>query len=198
MDTVLPLIIVNVVLAAMLIERVLETFARREKTEGVLRAAWTFWIMTIVYIVVIWVAVIDFLYFSNHANYNYVVAGGGLVLYFFGLIVRNWCIRVLGKYWSVHIEIRKSHRLIVKGPYKYSRHPAYLAIAAEIVGICLFLNSYTAFLIALLFFMPTIVHRIYTEEREMVSELGQEYLAYRERVPVFFPFPKRCKKTSGS
>jgi protein-S-isoprenylcysteine O-methyltransferase Ste14 len=195
---VVRLIIFTAVLAAILIGRFLETFAQREKIKGALKAPLTFWLMTSVYIIVILVATVDFLYFSNDANYNYVVSGAGLVLYFFGLIVRNWCIKILGKYWSVHIEIRESHKLIVEGPYKYSRHPAYLAIAAEIVGICLFLNSYWAFLMAVLFFMPTIVHRIYIEEEEMVSKLGQEYLSYKKRVPVFFPFLKRRKKSSES
>ena len=187
-------IIFTTILAVILIERFLETFARREKIKGALKVPWTFWIMTIVYIVVVTVAFIDFLYFSNSANHNYVLSGAGLALYVFGLMLRNWCIRVLGKYWSVHVEIRESHRLIIEGPYKYSRHPAYLAIAAEVLGICLFLNSYKAFFVAFLFFMPTIVHRIYLEEGEMVSKLGQEYLAYKERVPVFFPFLKRRKK----
>ena len=195
MNTVTRLIIFSAVLGVILIERFLETFARRNKIKGALKVPWTFWIMTIVYTVVVSVAFLDFLYFSNTANYNYVLSGVGLALYVFGLIVRNWSIRVLGKYWSVHIEIRESHKLIVGGPYKYSRHPAYLAIAAEVVGICLFLNSFKAFFIALLFFMPTIVHRIYLEEQEMASKLGQEYLAYRERVPVFFPFLRGCKKS---
>jgi len=189
------LITFTAILAVIIIERFLETFARREKLKGTLKAPWTFWIMTVVYIIVVTVAFIDFLYFSNSANHNYVVSGGGLGLYVFGLMLRNWCIRILGKYWSVQVEIRDSHRLIIQGPYKYSRHPAYLAIAAEVVGICLLLNSYKAFFMALLFFMPTIVHRIYLEEEEMASKLGQEYLAYKERVPVFFPFLKWRKES---
>jgi len=67
----------------------------------------------------------------------------GLVLFVVAVAVRVTAIRALGRFWSLHLEIRQDHQLITEGIYGSLRHPAYLAIMLEVGlhspgGQCLF------------------------------------------------------------
>jgi methyltransferase len=49
--------------------------------------------------------------------------------------LRWWCIRVLGTYWNTRVIVIPGAPLVTAGPYRWIRHPNYLAVIAE--GIAL-------------------------------------------------------------
>jgi len=61
----------------------------------------------------------------------------------------------------------------------------------EILGVPLIPNSYYAFYLALLVYVPLLFLRICLEERVMAETLGEEYLRYKEEVSRFLPIRKR-------
>jgi methyltransferase len=66
---------------------------------------------------------------------------------FFGLFVcaqflRYWAIASLGKFWNTRILVVPDGQLVAKGPYRYLRHPNYLAVAIEIASIPLLFSCY--------------------------------------------------------
>jgi protein-S-isoprenylcysteine O-methyltransferase Ste14 len=101
--------------------------------------------------------------------------------------IRRRAIRELGKMWSLHVEIRDRHELVMSGPYRWVRHPAYSSMILELLSFALLLQSrYTAALVALLF-APTLVARIRIEEAALCAQISG-YADYRRSTPALFPY----------
>lgn len=62
--------------------------------------------------------------------------------------LRWWCVRTLGERWNTLVIVVPGLPLVTSGPYRWLRHPNYVAVVAE--GIALPL-VHTAWLTALLF-----------------------------------------------
>ena len=163
--------------------------SQREKVIGQVKQRWTFSLLFAAHVIVVMGSIVEYLLLKR--DISLIVTFLGIILYLCGLIGRNWSIRTLRKYWSIHLEIRKDHKLIRNGPYKYMRHPAYLSILFEVCGIPLILNSYFVFLFAVAAYIPLIVLRIYYEEKEHLTLFGPEYNAYQKEVRALFPIRKK-------
>ena len=60
--------------------------------------------------------------------------------------IRYWAVASLGKRWNVRVITIPGMALSTAGPYRFMRHPNYLAVALEGVAIPLIHNAYlTAF-----------------------------------------------------
>jgi methyltransferase len=62
--------------------------------------------------------------------------------------LRWWCIVSLGKRWTTRVVVLPGAPPITRGPYRWLRHPNYVAVAAEIVALPL---VHTAWATALVF-----------------------------------------------
>ncbi|WP_019544471.1 isoprenylcysteine carboxyl methyltransferase family protein [Streptomyces sulphureus] len=62
--------------------------------------------------------------------------------------LRWWCVRSLGSRWNTRVVVVPGLPLVERGPYRWLRHPNYLAVVAEGVALPL---VHTAWLTALLF-----------------------------------------------
>ena len=100
-----------------------------------------------------------------------------------------WAIKTLDKYWTIEIEIRDVHPLIKNGPYKYMRHPHYLFLFCEVLGLPLIANAYYSFVFIAIIFIPLIILRFIFEEKALTEKFGAEYLKYKKEVWAFFPIP---------
>lgn len=66
-------------------------------------------------------------------------------------LLRYWSIQSLGPFWNTRIMVLPGAVPVVKGPYKYFRHPNYLAVILEFVLIPLLFNAfYTCILFSIL------------------------------------------------
>lgn len=63
-------------------------------------------------------------------------------------VLRWWCIRSLGNQWNTRVLIVPGLSLVSRGPYRWLRHPNYVAVLAEIVALPL---VHTAWVTALVF-----------------------------------------------
>ena len=70
-----------------------------------------------------------------------------LLLYFILLAFKAWVIISLGKFWNTKIYRIPNTPLVKKGPYKYSKHPNYLLVVAEIFIIPLVFHLYQTALV---------------------------------------------------
>lgn len=122
---------------------------------------------------------------------NFALSIVGLVLFFIGFFIRRWVIHTLGPYWSIDIEMREKHPLIMTGPYAFCRHPNYLAIFLEVIGFCLVANAFITLFISLLLYIPLLVTRIKVEEHELRAQFNKSYGEYSQKVPLLIPFFKK-------
>lgn len=90
-----------------------------------------------------------------------------LTLFLIAQSGRIWAIRSLGKHWNTKIIVVPDADVVIKGPYKYFKHPNYIIVATEILVISLLFNAYyTAIIFSLLnVWMMTV--RIPLEEKAL-------------------------------
>jgi protein-S-isoprenylcysteine O-methyltransferase Ste14 len=75
-----------------------------------------------------------------------------------------------------------STALLLSGPYRFSRNPMYLGMAAILLGVAIYAGSLTPFIV-IPAFMALIRERfILPEEAKLEAAFGAEYLAYKARV----------------
>jgi len=173
----------------MAIHRIHSTFFEQREKGGKIEKKWTLYALTTAHFIVGIGTTIE--YFWVRREINYIVSGIGLGMFSVALAGRNWATRTLGKLHSPHIEIKKKHQLIKKGPYKYLRHPYYSSVIFEILGVPLIPNSYYAFCLALLVYIPLLFLRVWFEEKVMAQTFGEEYYQYKKEVPEYLPIRKR-------
>ncbi|GIO06340.1 hypothetical protein J31TS6_23680 [Brevibacillus reuszeri] len=63
-------------------------------------------------------------------------------------LLRYWCIRSLGKHWNTRILIVPGIEPVIRGPYRFLRHPNYLVVAIE---LCCLPLTFSAYVTAILF-----------------------------------------------
>lgn len=83
---------------------------------------------------------------------------------------------------------KHEQRLVTTGLRGRMRHPLYLAAICILIGLALGTGS-QAILALTLFALPAFALMIRMEERELEQRFGDEYRAYKQRVP-FFPLPQ--------
>lgn len=99
----------------------------------------------------------------------------GLAIVMLGVALRQWAVRVLGKFFTVQVRVRSDQTVVDTGPYRFVRHPSYTAIIMSFVGIGVALENWLS--LAVLIVVPTIglVIRIRIEERALLDALGEPY-----------------------
>lgn len=112
----------------------------------------------------------------------------GIVIIFLGLIFFWWIHKTLGENWSPVLEIRKGHKLITKGPYKYVRHPMYTLFYVFAIGLLLLVSNWFVGLFALSSWHLLYVIRVSTEEKMMLEQFGIEWENYCRQTRKLIPF----------
>jgi len=59
----------------------------------------------------------------------------GLTLFLAGELLRTWCIRSLGAAWNARARVDPDLSVVSSGPYRWIRHPNYLGVLLELVGL---------------------------------------------------------------
>lgn len=105
----------------------------------------------------------------------------GLAILTCSTLVLNWAMAVNPHFEpTVRIQTERSHSVITQGPYKYIRHPGYLAGILYILSVPLVVGSVFAFIPIGLYIVCTIL-RTSLEDRTLGSEL-EGYAAYTKKV----------------
>jgi len=112
----------------------------------------------------------------------------GIFLMLLGVLVRQWAIAVLGRFFSLTVRVAEDHRVVVKGPYRLVRHPSYTGVLTTFIGLALAVQSSGALLVLLAVFSVSYGYRMRVEERVLQSELGQDYAEYMKRTKRLIPF----------
>lgn len=89
---------------------------------------------------------------------------------------------------------RPTRRLVSGGPYRFSRHPQYLALTSAYVGASLLLGLAAPFAL-----LPAVWYTVARgvaepEEAYLARRFGEEYEAYRRRVPRWCGFGRAGRR----
>ncbi len=101
--------------------------------------------------------------------------------------IRIWALRTLGDAWSVRVtRFPDGERPVVaSGPYRYIRHPNYLAVILELIALPLVGGAYLTAIGATIANALILAARIPLEERELARDPG--YVREMGYKPRFFP-----------
>jgi protein-S-isoprenylcysteine O-methyltransferase Ste14 len=112
----------------------------------------------------------------------------GIFLMFLGILVRQWAIAVLGRFFSLTVRVAEDHRVVEKGPYRLVRHPSYTGVLITFIGLGLAVQSWGALLVLLGVFSLSFGYRMRVEEKTLLSELGENYANYMKRTKRIIPY----------
>jgi protein-S-isoprenylcysteine O-methyltransferase Ste14 len=99
----------------------------------------------------------------------------------------------------MYVTLGNGHQLIQTGIYRLIRHPIYLGLILNIVGVALAFRSLLAiplFVLAAAF----VAWRIRREDAMLDREFGADFARYRHRTKRFFPYLRvtKCAVTGVS
>lgn len=112
----------------------------------------------------------------------------GFIFLFPGLILTGSCIFYFLKYKGTPVPLNPPPELVNDGPYEYSRNPMVGGLFLIFFGIGFMCNSITlTFIITPLFIILNYFELKKIEEPELEKRLGNEYVEYKKKTPMFFP-----------
>lgn len=182
------------VLAAVLLASLERLYAarneRRLKREGAEEVApWVFLLMIPVYSLVFAGAVAEHLLLHRRPPVALVIFGVALFGASKGL--KFWAIRHLGGAFTMRVFLPRALRVVETGPYRYARHPNYVAVVGEIAAVPLAGGAWITALAGVALFTVILTLRIKTEEAALMAreEYASTMGARRRFLPGARPWP---------
>jgi methyltransferase len=91
----------------------------------------------------------------------------GAALFALAKILKYWAIATLGERWTYRVFILPGAPLVGAGPYRWMRHPNYVGVVGELIGMLLITGAWTTGPIAVAFFGWLLHQRIKAENRAL-------------------------------
>jgi protein-S-isoprenylcysteine O-methyltransferase Ste14 len=98
------------------------------------------------------------------------------------LVLNGWAVMRFKRAGTTLIPLKPSTALVVDGPYRFSRNPIYLGMAALYVGLAVVLGLMWALLLLPLVLVAVDRLAIAREEPYLERRFGPDYIAYKHRV----------------
>ena len=93
----------------------------------------------------------------------------------------------LGKFFTVDVAIQEEHILVVRGLYKYVRHPSYAGLLVEFIGLALYFGSWVSLMVIVIPLAGAILYRIRCEETVLREKFGKQYEEYMAHTKALIP-----------
>jgi methyltransferase len=90
-----------------------------------------------------------------------------LVVFGFAKALKYWAIATLGARWTFRVLVPPNAPRIRRGPYRWLRHPNYLAVAGELGAVALAMRAVAAGPVAIAGFGWLMLLRVRVEERAL-------------------------------
>lgn len=164
------------------VERIINMFGRKEP-KGIIRYKTLTYALVLTYLFCILLVLLDFIIWIE--NINVFATCIGFLIIIISLTLRRASIMTLGNNWSFYTKEIKFQQLIRIGIYRKLRHPYYLAVILELIGICLFFNALSVIIFVLFVNFPLLLFRIYFEEKVLIYQFKEKYLEYQKETKFF-------------
>lgn len=97
-----------------------------------------------------------------------------------------WLFSSIGSGITPTSATRKEHKLVMKGPYRWVRHPLYTVGSSMFVALGLMADNWFIMALGILAFIAMAL-RTPKEEANLIEKFGDEYRQYMKRTGRFFP-----------
>ncbi len=116
-----------------------------------------------------------------------------------GLLLLLWSILHFALARGTPVPANPPPRLVTSGPYAYVRNPMLVGVFVIMFGLGILFRSVSlVFIFTPLFILLNVLELWAIEEPELEKRLGQQYVEYKKKVPMFIPWPKiGMRKRSG-
>jgi len=101
--------------------------------------------------------------------------------------LRFWVIATLGIHWNVRVVASMPLGVVTSGPYRFVRHPNYVAVFVELAALPLVHGAYLTAIAGTLLNVAILPRRIALEESVLMADAA--YRRAFEGKPRFLPFP---------
>jgi methyltransferase len=115
------------------------------------------------------------------------LATAALALVVASNLLRWWVIATLGPHWNVRIMDSTPLGVVTGGPFRWIRHPNYLAVFVELLALPLVHAAYVTALAGGAAHLWVLWHRIRTEEAVLLAD--PRYRTTMGHKPRFLPVP---------
>jgi methyltransferase len=95
------------------------------------------------------------------------IFAAGLIVFAAAKWIKYWAIVTLGPRWTFRVLVPPASSRITTGPYRFMRHPNYLGVMGELVGMALMAHAPIAGTASVVIFGALIAARIRVEERAL-------------------------------
>jgi methyltransferase len=91
----------------------------------------------------------------------------GVLMFLAAKAIKYWAIATLGPRWTFRVLVPPYGHLVTHGPYAWLRHPNYVGVVGELIGVALLVCAPVTGVVATAFFARLIRHRIAIEDRAL-------------------------------
>ncbi|HUF22943.1 MAG TPA: isoprenylcysteine carboxylmethyltransferase family protein [Vicinamibacterales bacterium] len=91
----------------------------------------------------------------------------GLGIWTLAKLLKGWAVVTLGDRWSFRVLVLPGEPLVTRGPYKWMRHPNYVAVAGELIGAAVMLAAPYMGVVFTALFVEIMRRRVQVEERAL-------------------------------
>ncbi len=102
----------------------------------------------------------------------------GIVLMVAGIVIRQWSILTLGRFFTIDVRVAPDQTVVDRGPYRWVRHPSYTGLILFFAGFGLALGNWGSLIVLAVVPTAGLVVRIRSEERALLTSLGDDYRRY--------------------
>jgi protein-S-isoprenylcysteine O-methyltransferase Ste14 len=162
-------------------------YSRKQRMAAVVFGGFIFWIVIPFFIITVSIYTDQWLHFPKF-RYGLINPVIGLMFIVAGWLFANWTVKVqftVGK--GTPIPLMATQKLLIKGPYTYCRNPMTLGIDLFYLGVAIWLGSFSAIGLSLIYPVGILIYIKLIEEKELEERFGSEYLEYKKRTPLLIP-----------
>ena len=111
-----------------------------------------------------------------------------MALLWAGILLYRWATLTLGAFFRTQVTLLDGQRLVMRGPYRLLRHPAYSGGILVYAGIGLAIGNWLSAIAMPLSLIVAYGRRIRIEEAALRERFGVEFEANRTRTWAIIPF----------
>lgn len=93
------------------------------------------------------------------------VFAAGILVWGLAKALKGWAVGSLGSRWSFRVLVLPGAPLVSRGPYRWMRHPNYVAVAGELAGAAVMMAAPIAGVLFTIIFIEIMRRRVRVEER---------------------------------